>query len=45
MRKKGCAIQREKSGREDVDDRAKVLARRPGIGEKNAALVRREERS
>ena len=45
MRKKGCAIQREKSGREDVNDRAKVLARRRSIGEKNVVSVRREERS
>ena len=43
MRKKGCAIQREKSGCEDVDDRAKVLARRCGVGEKKMVLARREE--
>jgi len=45
LRKKGCTVQREKSGRENVDDRAKVLARRHSIGEKNAVSVRREERS
>ena len=44
MRKKGCAVQREKSGREDVNDRAKVLARRRGVGEKNMALARRTQR-
>ncbi len=43
--KKGCAVQREKSGCEDVDDQAKVLVRRRGVGEKDAASARREERS
>ena len=32
----------EKSGREDVNDWAKVLARRCGVGEKSVALARRE---
>jgi len=45
LRKKGCAIQREKSGHEDVDDWAKVLARRRSIGERSVALVRREEKN
>jgi len=43
LRKKGCAIQREKSGCEDVDDRAKVLARRRGVSKKSTVLARREE--
>jgi len=43
LRKKGCAIQREKSGCEDVDNQAKVLARRRGVGKKSTVLVRREE--
>jgi len=43
LRKKGCAVQREKSGREDVDNRAKVLVRRCGVGEKSTVLARREE--
>ena len=43
MRKKGCAVQREKSGREDVNYWAKVLARRCGVGEKRMVSARREE--
>ena len=43
MRKKGCAVQREKSGHEDVDDQAKVLARRRSISEKSMVSARREE--
>ena len=42
--KKGCAVQREKSGCEDVDDQAKVLVRRRGVGEKDAASARRTRR-
>ncbi len=38
MRKKGCAIQREKSGHEDVNDQAKASARR--CGEKRRVVVK-----
>jgi len=45
LRKKGCAVQREKSGYEDVDDRAKVLARRRSVGKRSAVSARGEEKS
>ena len=43
MKKKGCAVQREKSGHEDVNNQAKALARRHSVGEKSTASARRAQ--